>query len=199
MESRHAGRAARHADGGVGEDRSANPLAVAGRHDGDDRSAPVLAGDGDVVKIEGLDQGRDAVGVKVEGVDSPIARLRAEAEADEVGGDHADLFPRQDPDDFAPQERPGGVAVEEENRRAFTFVDEVDRVIAVCKHPAVEGKLLCEPRRKRRWGKEFGGHGGLTMTRPRSKVQLKSRWGGDKPLPYVSKPVCRGGVYPRPG
>ncbi len=29
-----------------------------------------LAGDGDVVKIEGLDQGRDAVAVKVEGVDS---------------------------------------------------------------------------------------------------------------------------------
>ncbi len=164
VKRRSPGLAARYADGGVGKDRSVNPLPVSGRHDGDDRSTPVLAGDGDVVKIEGLDQGRDAVGVKVESVDSQIARLRAEAEADEVGGDHAHLFPRQDPYDLAPQERPGGVAVEEKDRRAFTFIDEVNRVFAVREHPTLEGKLVLEPWRQRRRREELGIHDGSTMT-----------------------------------
>ena len=146
VKGRSPGRAARHADGGVGKDRSANPPPVARRHDCNDRSAPVLGGDDDVVKIQGLDQGRDTVGVKVEGVDSQIARLRTEAEADKVGGDDANIFSHQNPDDFAPQVGPCGIAVEEEDRRALAFVDEVNQVNAVNKNQAIEGKLLREPR-----------------------------------------------------
>jgi hypothetical protein len=49
-------RPPRHADGGAGKDRAMDPLAIAGRRHGNDRSAPVLSGDRDVVEIEGLDQ-----------------------------------------------------------------------------------------------------------------------------------------------
>jgi hypothetical protein len=45
--------------------------------------------------------------------------------------------------------------VEEKDRLAFAFVDEVDGVIAVSKYPAVEGKLPLEPGRERRWRKKF--------------------------------------------
>jgi hypothetical protein len=110
------------------------------------------------VKIESPDQSGDAVGVEVEGVDLQIARLRAEAEADEVGGDDADVFPREDSDDLAPKIAPGGIAVQEENGRAVSLVDEVDFVLAVREKTAVEGQLFREPGRERRRREELGGH-----------------------------------------
>jgi hypothetical protein len=96
--------------------------------------------------------------VEIEGVDLQVARFRAEAEADEVGGDDADIFLCEDPDDLAPEIAPGGVAVEEEDGRAVALVDEVDRVLAVREDAAPERQLLPQPRRERRRREELGGH-----------------------------------------
>ena len=56
MKGRPPGLAARHADGGVAENGSMDPLPVARRDHGDDRPAPILAGDGEVAQIEGPNQ-----------------------------------------------------------------------------------------------------------------------------------------------
>ena len=45
--------------------------------------------------------------------------------------------------------------MEEKDRHAFAFVDEVDGVISIDEHPAVEGKLPLEPGREKRWRKKF--------------------------------------------
>ena len=83
------------------------------------------------MEVEGFHQGRDPFGVKVEGVDGGVAGFVAEAETDEVGGDDADVFWGEDPDDLAPQVAPGRVAVKEEDGRALALVDEVDGVAGV--------------------------------------------------------------------
>ncbi len=106
-------------------------VGVAGGHDGADRAAPVLGAEGDVVEIEGLHQGRDPLGVEVERVDGRVARFVGETETDQVGGDDADIFRRENADDLAPQIAPGWIAVEEEDGRTLALVDEVHRVAGV--------------------------------------------------------------------
>ncbi len=73
VEGRHAGRAVRNPDAGVAEDGARDAVGVAGGHDGADRAAPVLGAEGEVAEIEGLHQGRNPLGVEVEGVDRRVA------------------------------------------------------------------------------------------------------------------------------
>jgi len=60
--------------------------------------------------------------------------------------------------------------MEEEDRRAFAVVDEVDRVIAVRKRAAVEGNIFLEPRGYWGRGREFGDHDRLRVTAPIASI-----------------------------
>ncbi len=78
------------------------------------------------------------------------AGLVAQAEAHQVGRDEAEAAAAESRDHLAPQKRPGGVAVHQEDQRAVAFVHEVDAGAADVGHATAKGHLAGDEARERR-------------------------------------------------
>ncbi len=88
-----------------------------------DRAAPVVDDRGRVADVEFLQQGRDQFDVAVVGVPTEIGGLVGATEAGVVGGDAAVTGVAHRRDHLAPEERPGRLAVEEDDRLALALVE----------------------------------------------------------------------------
>jgi len=108
---------------GVEDHHPRDPLRMLDRQPQPDRPAPVVHDDRRVAHIELLEQRSDALRVAVVRVRAHVDRLVGPAEPGQVGGDAAKARVAHRRDHLPPQERPCGLAVEEDHRPAFAFVD----------------------------------------------------------------------------
>ncbi len=108
---------------GVEDDHALDPLGVLDGQSQADRAAPVVHDDRGVAQVERLEQRRHGVDVAVIGVPLDIDRLIGAPEAGQVGGQAAKAGVADGRDDLAPQKRPGGLAVQEQDRRPVALVE----------------------------------------------------------------------------
>ena len=111
----------------VRDDEAPDAFRMPARKFQTDRPAPVVHEQGDVAKVEMIEQGGEPAGMTLRMMVLAPAAARRQAEADMIRRDAAELRAKR-PDRMTEFERPGRVAVHEHDRLAFALVDEVHAV-----------------------------------------------------------------------
>ncbi len=138
------GRRAPGADPGVQDHEPLDPIRPLDGEPEADRAAPVVHDHGRLGEVELVDEPLDRVVVQVVRVVLDARRLVRAAEPVVVGRDHA-THRGERRDQLPVQERPGRLAVEQEDRRALALVDEVHPqpvLLEVVRREVVAGEVL---------------------------------------------------------
>ena len=135
----------------VGDDEAPDALRMPAGEVEADGPAPVVHEQGDAANVETVEQGGEPEGVAFRMMVLAPGAARREAEADMVGRDAAEFRPEL-PDYMAEFERPGRVAVHEDEGIARALVDVMHPVVGRRgKEPALEGvKFVRNPVRTAR-------------------------------------------------
>ena len=123
-----------------------------------ERPAPVLDHEDHVAKVELVDQRAHPPTVIADRMRSEVSRLVAEAEADEVGHDHAKPLPLKTHGDLAIKKTPGGIPVHHQHGSPLARLHHM-HVMTVTDRNAIPGKrdLGRDPWRKLGCGQSLHG------------------------------------------